>query len=238
MGGSEKKRKRTAGSSSKEKKKSKRARSVTPEPPPAPLLPAAVTTELPSKDSVQNISPAAQDAFITTTGGFCERAVRCVHSGVRSLAPGDAVPVVDGAGSGVQKAAAVEDIVLADMARLRSVPLARQFTDITLWRRLRSANNRVISAVEGACDAVDGGAKNGGKGAGTKEQEARAPGEAGRVSFRKARMESLTERFAGELGKLHESEKMGSERVKFLLRCLEEGADIFAGLFEETKSRV
>lgn len=235
MGGSEKKRKRTSSGVTKKKKKSKRARSATPDPPSASPVPVAVCSKLPSKEVIQKLPEVTQDAFLTATGGFCERAIRCVHSGVCSLAPSDDTRV-DGGGAGAQKAAAVEDIVLADMARLRGVPLAREYTDITLWRRLRNTNARVIAAVEGACEGVDETGRVSETVTENEGQTGKASSGGGGVSFRKARMQTLTERFADDLGKLHETEQMGSERVKFLLRCLEEGVDVFAGLFDNTSN--
>jgi hypothetical protein len=190
----------------------------------SPPLPAAVSALLPDPEVVQQLPPAVQDAFTSKVADFCERTIRAIDGGVAALAPPSRA-VDDGGAAG--KARAVEDAVLADMARLRGVPLAREFVDMTLWRRLRNANNRVVATVEAACDAAGPGSAAAIAG-GSASEGTRMQGRG--LSFRQVHMETLTERFADDLSKLHEGEKMTGERVQFLLRCLEEGADLFAGL--------
>jgi Ribosome-assembly protein 3 len=186
-------------------------------------LPAAVSVVLPSQSAVQCMSADEQDAFVTRAAELCESSIRLIDAGMSSLT---ARRANNDGNAAATTASRLEDTVLADMARLRDAPVAREFTDSTIWRRLRGLSDKAVAAVDAACaDAVGGDA--GGKTGGGADSVSR---ENGAASFKQMHLQTMTGQFADELAKLHEVEKMDGQRVQYLLRCLEEGANLFAGI--------
>lgn len=214
----EKKRKRNGGEKEgkKKKKKEKRPRADI------PFFPAAASAELPPRAALQSLPAEFQDAFVSKAAALCEKSLHLIGAGTAAL--GTRQPSDDPGAGPSSTATWLEDTVLADMARLRSVPVARAFVDCTLWRRLRSASDRVRASVDAACEAD-------GKGEPTYQAEVEGEGgsrKGSSLSFKQMHMQSITSHFADDLAKLHEVEQMDGKRVQYLLRCLEEGANLFA----------
>lgn len=216
---SEKKRKRSSGEKeSKKKKKEKRPRAET------PCFPAAACAELPPRAAVQSLPVEFQDSFVSKAAALCEKSLRLMDVGTAAL--GTRQQKGDAGDAPTSTVTWLEDTVLADMVRLRGAPVAREFVDCTLWRRLRSASDKARASVDAACKA-DGRREA----TGDAEVEAEGgPRNGSSLSFKQMHMQSMTDRFADDLTKLHEIEQMDGKRVQYLLRCLEEGANLFADL--------
>lgn len=207
-GSGRKKRKRSDATNQSESAKSDACREGL-------LFPAAACAPLPQPDVVRKADAATQDIFVNKAAALCERIVVSMDSGIATLSPAPG-PVGDERGT----SAGIEDTILADMARLRGVPVAREYVDISLWRWMRSANGRVLAAIDAAC-AIEGSTAAGPTLDGTVSRP---------VSFKEMHLERMTNDFSRDLAKLHEVEEMDGKQVQFLLRCLEEGADLFEHL--------
>jgi Ribosome-assembly protein 3 len=181
----------------------------------ASALPSLAATALPSPSEVRALPLAAQTEFINRAAQLCEKAVHTVDDGVAALNAGSGISPIAAAGN------SVEDAVLADMVRLRGVPMAREFVEMTLWRRLRNANTKVLAAVDAISGGDEGPIAAVGDGARTIKASA---------SFKQMYMQDITKRYAKDLEALRASEDLDGERVQFLMQCLQSGADLFAGL--------
>lgn len=190
----------------------------------APVLPAAVSTTLPSRMAVQGMSPDAQDTFVTGVGKFREKKLRLIDVGTAALST---QRQLDDKVGGLSTVTRLEDTVLADMARLRNAPVAREFVDLTAWRRLRSASDKARAGIDAACS-------NDGRPGDEVELDENSKDSLrhdSALSFKQMHLQTMTGQFADDLANLHEVEQMDGKRVQNLLRCLEEGANLFAGVF-------
>lgn len=210
-------------------------------------FPGVSGCEFPLPDQVRSLEEEAQSRFVSRAAGMCEKAIHAIDactaalnieyakSAPRAVERSSAQPddilesVLDEKeipDSVSRQIATVEDAVLADMVKLRNVPIAREYVEITLWRRMHSVNAKVIAEVDRLCthskmsDEMRSEEPEGADGS--------FPRRAFTPSLKDLYMNNLTDKFAEDLEKLRVEEDMDGERVQFLLRCLEEGADIFA----------
>jgi hypothetical protein len=189
----------------------------------APILFDAI---LPSPLHVSRLREEAQAKFVKRLGMFCEKAIYCIDAGVGALIANrhHATPSA--------KVSSVEDAILADMVRLREVPVAREFVDMTLWRRLRKANESAIAAVADSCFGSSGEAAESAKVTSMQRPTSNKTAHAPRsfASYKQLHMRNITERYADDLELLRSSEVMDGERVQFLLQCLDAGAELASSL--------
>ena len=169
-------------------------------------VPGCAAIDLPSRDCLEALDAESQDRVVDMLGRSNGRLVAlisdCLEAHRKDSEKGD-VP---------RHVASVEDTVLGDMARLRDQSGAREFVECTLWRRIRALNSKVFSSSGG--DTEDPGVSSSEK-----------------LTFETlshAHLTTLTERFAKDLETLHEKESMDTDKVARLLKCLAEGADLFA----------
>lgn len=245
---------RDSGDSSKKKnldlkhKKSSASTGLVADPPVA--LPGVAATLLLTPSQIRGLNVEAQFSFVSKTADLCERAIRAIDAGVAGLSAGlneaktseanftrsavasevhehhvDENEIYASISSQITR---VEDAVLADMVKLRGQPMAREFVEMTLWRRVRNINAKVLAEIEAECSQF------GGKTGFVVNESHLVGDDAPRKSFapslKDVYMENLTESFAEDLERLRVEERMDGDRVNFLLRCLEEGADLFASL--------
>jgi hypothetical protein len=189
----------------------------------APILFDAI---LPSPLHVSRLREEAQAKFVKRLGMSCEKAIYCIDAGVGALIANRHHA------TGSAKVSSVEDAILADMVRLREVPVAREFVDMTLWRRLRKANESAIAAVADACFGNSGEAAESAKVTSTRSPTSNKTAHAPRsfASYKQLHMRNITERYADDLELLRSSEVMDGERVQFLLQCLDAGAELASAL--------
>lgn len=192
--------------------------------------PAAVPLLTPAQ--VVTLPEDAQTLFVSGVTDCCERILHLI----------DDTEAVCDAWRGSRKeqrdvkdaALALEDAVIGDMVKLKRVPIAKQFLEMTLWRRLSrftEAELVAIRAVRYGVGAAAGDAETAGgdRGASTVLHKV-GDKDPAFVSFKEAHLKTITERYASDLDKMRESEKMDAGRVEFLLRTLESGANLFADL--------
>jgi Ribosome-assembly protein 3 len=189
-----------------------------------PCLRAMLGAVFPSPSEVCKLPTEVQEGFVERAAKLCEKAIYCIDAGVAQLSTSGRREI--GAASG--RIAAVEDAVLADMVRFREVPVAREFVEMTLWRRLRNANEQAVVSVREACAEISAQCENDATIKRSDTENVRIPRSF--ASFKQAHMRTMTENFAADLERLRSIEAMDGEKVQFLVRCLEAGADLAASL--------
>jgi Ribosome-assembly protein 3 len=192
-----------------------------------PCLRAMLGAVFPSPSEVCKLPTEVQEGFVERAAKLCEKAIYCIDAGVAQLSTsGRRESGTASAASG--RIAAVEDAVLADMVRFREVPVAREFVGMTLWRRLRNANEQAVVSVREACAEIIAHCENDASIKRSDTENVRIPRSF--ASFKQAHMRTMTENFAADLERLRSIEAMDGEKVQFLVRCLEAGADLAASL--------
>jgi hypothetical protein len=205
---------------------------ISPKPCPAqtvePRLPAMLSVVFPSPSEVCKLPAEVQGGFVERTAKFCEKAIYCIDAGVAQVSTSGRRES-DTASAASVRIAAVEDAVLADMVRFREVPVAREFVEMTLWRRLRNANEQAVASVKEACVEISAPCDDDASiECSDTEKNVRIPRSF--ASFKQVHMRTMTENYATDLERLRSIEAMDGEKVHFLVRCLEAGADLAASL--------
>lgn len=176
---------------------------------------------LPSRAHVRALDDVERHKFIKTSASFCERLVYMMHNIIVSANQWMKVERKD-------DFIAIEDALTNDMARLKKIPLARQYVEMTLWRRILQLNR----------DHLQAASKVGfGKGIARSEMpqqglvlHLRDDPDAEFVSYKEAHMTNLVDRFHESLEKMRNIENMDSGQAQFLLRCLDAGSNLFGNL--------
>lgn len=183
---------------------------------------AAVPLLLP--EQVKALDEESQGKVIRATAGLCERLMYLIHDTITTANRWTKSDTKD-------DGTAMEESVVNDMMRLKKVPLAKQYVEMTLWRRIAQLNRDLLLA-----------ASRLGFGKGFADNSARGHGKQGLllhcendpdaefVSYREAHMKTIVEQYSESLEKMREAESMDADRVQFLLRCLDSGASLFGNL--------
>lgn len=148
-----------------------------------------------SPKEVQELSPQAQKSYID---GVTDLSSRVLHSLDELLATM----------SQYEMNATLEEMVLADMARTKKLPLYKSFRETTLWRRVARTTGLAGEMAEAALGKDDE----------SKDQ------------LIETYLQDITSKCENELQELREKEEMSAEKVKFLLRCLRAGATAYANI--------
>lgn len=175
----------------------------------------------PSREHVYALGDAERHKFIKTSASFCGRLVQIMHKLIVSANQWMKVERKD-------DFTAIEEALTSDMARLKKLPLARQYVEMTLWRRILQLNQDHLQAASkigfGKGLVHSGGLHQG------LVLHLRDDPDAEFVSYREAHMSNLVERFHESLEKMRNIEKMDSGQAHFLLRCLDAGSNLFGNL--------
>lgn len=151
---------------------------------------AAACMNLPSRAEVLALDGAGQRACFKQLGDTTHRLVRLM---------GDVQSACSTSGMVFEHD---EDAMVADMAKLRAVPMARQFVEHALWRRVKRFT-------DGEVDKINAGTKN--KNGADKEE------------FRS----SFAQTHAEELDSIREREQLDEGGVHKLLKCVDEAAALY-----------
>ena len=119
------------------------------------------------------------------------------------------------------------------MAKLKGVPIVRQFREMYLWRRVQRytkdqvANAYLIARREkslrnGNANRIEDSEECKSSPSLSMEQSLKFQ------SVKNAHMRFMTNEFATELDAIREKEQLDAEGVQFLIKCLEQGAELFA----------
>ncbi len=168
-----------------------------------------------------------QSSCFDALGMSCERILRLIDD-TESMATLWRENKKDGRDA-EEASLALEDTLVADMARLKGVPVARQFTELSLWKRLKKFNEKELTYIESLCDGAERKSNQGGHNGNAKAKEGDSSKRTAEfVSFKAAHMKHLTSAYAQDLEKIREAESLDVAGVETLLRCLDEGAELFA----------
>lgn len=185
------------------------------------FLHGCAAVPFPSREHVHALDDAERHKFIKTSASFCERLVHVMHKLIVSANQWMKIERKD-------DFIAIEEALTNDMARLKKLPLARQYVEMTLWRRILQLNQDHLQAASkigfGKGLVHSGGPHQG------LVLHLRDDPDAAFVSYREAHMSNLVERFQDSLEKMRNIEKMDSGQAHFLLRCLDAGSNLFANL--------
>lgn len=174
--------------------------------------------------ALRSLDSKTQVSMVGASADFCERIMYLIHDTV-STAKKWMNPNAD------DDAVDLEESVVSDMVRLKKVPLAKQYVEMTLWRRVAELNRDHLLA-----------ASQLGFGKGFSKGDLQPPTSQGLllhreddpdakfVSYRQAYMKNVVEQYSESLEKMREEESMDAYRVQFLLRCLDAGASLFGNL--------
>lgn len=174
--------------------------------------------QLPTAATVRAMPVEHRHAYITQVTTQCERVLGTIHDALSTnekRASADVLPSLD-------------EQLLADMVRLKHLPLARRYVEITLWKRVAQFNSDSLAQVQ-ACAY----------GAGNAQAEKNRDGfllhqsdskDVQFNSFRDVYLKNLLENHEDDLEKIRLEEGMDIEQVSFLRKCLQSSADLFANV--------
>lgn len=174
--------------------------------------------QLPSRDVVHAMSDSQRHTYIKFVTGQCERILETIHD---VLARADHQHLADSQPS-------LNEQLMADMVKLKRLPLARRYVEMTLWQRVTQFNEECLSKIESLAF-----------GAGEIESSEKRPGillhrsdskDVKFNSFRDKYMKNLLDDHEEDLEKLRLTEGMDEEQVASLRRCLESSAALFANV--------
>lgn len=180
------------------------------------------TVSLPSGEQLKTLDDESRHHAVASSTGFCHRLLNLLHETIvtanrwtQSESKGDTT--------------SVEEALTNDLIRLKKVPLAKQYIEMTLWKRVVHLNRDHLLAASrlgfGKGLAVTRTANSQGLLLHRDDDP-----DAEFVSYKTAHMKTIVERFSEDLEKMRKAEDMDEERVRFLLRCLESGASLFGNL--------
>lgn len=121
----------------------------------------------------------------------------------------------------------LEDQLITDLLRLKNCPLAQRYVEMTLWKRVAGFNNDILAIVEDTGYGADL-PKN-------PSDHSVAVFESNStnfkfLSFRDKYLKNALDTYEADLEKIRIGESMDEENVKFLRRCLQDSADLYANV--------
>lgn len=189
--------------------------------PSAKSFPLVSGLSLPMREDVKSMSGKDQHKFFTALGSSCEKLLRLIDEvETETSLWRDAAPDMR---DSEEAAMALEDTLVADMARLKNAPIARQFTEMSLWKRLKKFNEKQLAHIA-TLQKLDGDDDD------AKKKEAPPDGERKRefVSFKQAHMKHMTSTYEKDLEEIRNAESLDVVGVETLLRCLDVSTDLYA----------
>ncbi|KAI0559159.1 hypothetical protein FGB62_166g055 [Gracilaria domingensis] len=177
--------------------------------------------KLPLRKEVSSLPQEGQHKYIQGVTEVCEKLIQLLDETVLAFSKNE-----DGLG--------VEEQLMSDMARLKNIPIARRYVEMTLWRRVKLFSRERLEAAEEL--GYGNGKKEKGDGFLLHPSGGVDPNF---VSYRDAYLKTVIERYQDELDKIRVRESLDAERVESLLQCLQSGADLFANLkcFEDKEAK-
>ncbi|CAN8070350.1 unnamed protein product [Agarophyton chilense] len=172
----------------------------------------AASLKLPSGNNMRSMSQEDQHKCIEGVTESCEKLIQILDESVSVFSKNE-----DGLG--------VEEQLMSDMARLRNIPIARRYVEMTLWRRIKLFSRQRLAVAEEL-----------GYGSGKKKKSdgflihSSDDVDPTFVSYRNAYLKTVIERYQEDLDQIRERESLDAEQVHFLLQCLQSGADLFSNL--------
>lgn len=203
----------------------------------AKSFPLATAAKLPTPNELKSLSSEQQLGCFEQLGSTCERILRLM----------DDVQTTCGLWRERKKtvrdadeaSAVLEDSIVADMAKLKGVPMARHFAEMTLWKRLKRFTDSEVAYIEtlrtgekttlSAPSNDDESAKE--NGANTEPVQSEEF-----VSLKTAHLKHLTSEYADDLEKIRDAESLDVVGVQTLLKCLDESAALYATAMTFKKS--
>lgn len=184
-----------------------------------PFFHGLTALELPSSKVVQQMDSHQQHEHITSLGKDCEKIISllldCLTSGNNQ----------DGE---TENNTTTHEQMIADMARLKRVSLAKQYVEMTLWRRIKQSNRKHLAMLEKL-----------GYGLGMNQQHSSgniAPTNDGAqndpelLSYKDKFLKGVLNNHSEELDKVREKESLDADDVAYMVTCLEAGSDLYANL--------
>lgn len=172
---------------------------------------------LPSKSTVRAMDDTTRHDYLKAIASQCENILSLLHD---VLLTNKTKPMQDNV--------SLEDELMTDMIRLKHLPLARRCIEMTLWKRVVQFNSQSMTTVENLAF----GTKN-------SQTATNRPGillhESDSTdmkfnSFRDKYLKNVLDTYEDDLEQIRISEGMDEDHVKFLRRCLETSAELFANL--------
>eukprot|EP00178_Gracilaria_changii_P015781 TRINITY_DN443_c0_g1_i1.p1 TRINITY_DN443_c0_g1~~TRINITY_DN443_c0_g1_i1.p1 ORF type:complete len:264 (+),score=56.99 TRINITY_DN443_c0_g1_i1:187-978(+) len=176
------------------------------------VLHGAASLKLAVGKQVRNMSQSDQNMYIQSVTEDCEKLIRILNETVQAFSKNE-------------DALDVEEQLMSDMSRLKNIPIARRYVEMTLWRRVKLFSRERLQIAEELGYGI--GKRKKGEGFLLHRGGAVDPNF---VSYRDSYMKTVIERYQDDLEKIRERESLDAERVQFLLQCLQSGADLFANL--------
>jgi len=161
---------------------------------------AAACMNLPTRAEVLALDGAGQRACFKRLGDTTNRIIRLLGDVQAACSTGDS--------GGFEHD---EDAMVADMAKLRTVPMARHFVEHALWKRVKRLTDGVVSHVD---DKMNGGG-------GQKKEDS---------EFRN----SFTQKHGEELDSIREREQLDECGVNKLLVCVDEAAQLYTAALSKS----
>ncbi|PXF46307.1 hypothetical protein BWQ96_03963 [Gracilariopsis chorda] len=170
--------------------------------------------DLPSGSVIQSMPPEAQHGYFESVTGVCEKLIQLIDETVRTF-------------SKTSEEVSAEEQLISDMVRLKNVPMARRYVDMTLWRRVKSYSRERLRT---ARDLGYGSGNRASRDSGALLVHSQGDIDPDFLSYRDAYLKTVIHRYEDDLNKIRESERLDAEQATFLMRCLESGADLFGNL--------
>lgn len=169
---------------------------------------------LPPLADLEGMDAEAQHKYLKRVAKQCEKVITLIDDSLTKF-------------ERKEGALSIEEQITTDMARLKKLPLAKQYREMTLWRRVRQFNEgRLADAkrVGYGAGVVEVGNDNGLllHQKGDKDEKF--------VSYRDVYLKNVVDRYQNDLNKIREKEGLDEEQTTFLISCLEASADIYANL--------
>lgn len=191
----------------------------------AKSFPLVNDANVPTRQELKSMASDQQLACFQQLGESCERILRLI----------DDTQTICGLWREKKKSArdtedasaVLEDAIVADMAKLKGVPVARRYVEMMSWKRLKRFTDSELAYIEkleigekhrtrpnGDVSAANNGVME------SQSEEF--------VSAKKAHLKQLTSDYAEDLEKIRGAESLDVVGVQTLLKCLDETAQLYA----------
>lgn len=154
--------------------------------------------ELPTREAILSLDGEGQRKAFAKLGDVCERLVRLI----------DDTQVIttkfrnDNNSTERRDPHAVEDALIADMAKLKGLPTARRFSEQSLRKRMKRFTNDTVHYIDSITPS------------GMRDE------------VKQKQLDLLTTNYSDELNAIREKEQLNVSGVQTLLKCLDETAEL------------
>lgn len=177
------------------------------------VLHGVLSKTLPTRETIQKFSNSQQHSFLHRVATQTELIMQLIHDCKSIYRP-------------AEDAVSMEEQLTSDMVRLRRLPLAKQYVEMTMWRDVRIFSRDRLAAAE----ALAYGRGKGKQAEGQLLMHRSGDSDLKFVSYRDAHMKGIVSRFRSDLEKIRQMEALDKNQASFLLSCLESGADLYGNL--------